>query len=122
MGRDQIAAQLDLAPRTISRILARHGSPHLALLDPITGQLIRASKTTAVRYERERPGQLVHMDVKKLGRIPDGGGWRPRAGRPGTTNRRLNKKVRIGFDYIHSIIDDHSPVRLFGESTPTRRV
>ena len=44
--------------------------------DPMTGEVIRASKTTAVRYERDRPGELVHMDVKKIGRIPDGGGWR----------------------------------------------
>jgi hypothetical protein len=42
----------------------------------MTGEVIRASKATAVRYERDRPGELVHMDVKKLGRIPDGGGWR----------------------------------------------
>lgn len=76
VGRDEIAAQLGMAPRTVSRILARHGSPHLSRLDSITGQLIRASKTTTVRYERERPGELVHLDVKKLGRIPDGGGSR----------------------------------------------
>jgi hypothetical protein len=53
---------------------ARHGLPHLARLDPMSGRLIRASKTTAVRYERDQPGELLHMDVKKLGRIPDGGG------------------------------------------------
>ncbi len=54
----------------------RHQMPPLATLDPITGEVIRASKATAVRYERARPGELVHMDVKKLGRIPDGGGWK----------------------------------------------
>jgi hypothetical protein len=42
----------------------------------MTGEVIRASRSTALRYERERPGELVHVDVKKLGRIPDGGGWR----------------------------------------------
>ena len=42
----------------------------------MTGQLIRSSKVTAVRYQRSRPGELVHMDVKKLARIPEGGGWR----------------------------------------------
>ena len=62
--------------RTVSRILRRHHVPRLAVCDPMTGEVIRASKTTAVRYERERPGELVHMDVKKIGRIPDGGGWR----------------------------------------------
>ena len=76
LGRDAIAHRLGLSPRTVSRVLVRHRVPHLSRLDPITGQLLRASKTTAVRYERERAGELVHMDVKKLGRIPDGGGWR----------------------------------------------
>ena len=75
-GRDWIAAELGVPSRTVSRILARHHLPHLAMLDPMTGLVIRASKTTAVRYERDRPGELVHMDVKKLGRIPTGGGWR----------------------------------------------
>ena len=77
-----VAARTGSAPssgvpaRTVSRILRRHRVPRLAALDPITGEVIRASKTTAVRYERDRPGELVHMDVKKIGRIPDGGGWR----------------------------------------------
>src|SRR5687768_12940805 len=75
-GPDWLAAELGVAPRTVSRVLARRGAPRLAALDPLTGQVLRASKATAVRYERARPGELVHMDVKKLGRIPDGGGWR----------------------------------------------
>ena len=103
-GRDGISADLGLAPRTVSRILARHHMPHLADLDTITGEVIRASKTTAVRYERDRPGELVHMDVKKLGRIPDGGGWRA-LGR-GQGNRHRDR--RIGYDYVHSLVDDHS--------------
>ena len=69
--------------------------------------MIRASKTTAVRYERDRPGELVHMDVKKIGRIPDGGGWRAH-GRADGLNARHSKKARIGFDYVHSVVDDHS--------------
>ena len=89
----------------MSRILRRHNVPRLACCDPMTGEVIRASKTTAVRYERARPGELVHMDVKKIGRIPDGGGWRahgrPRALRPETA-------TRVGFDYVHSVVDDHS--------------
>ena len=85
-GRDQIAADLGLPPRTVSRILARHGVPRLAECDPMTGEVIRASKTTAVRYERSRPGELVHMDVKKLGKIPDGGGWRGWGQRRPTTS------------------------------------
>lgn len=107
VGRDEIAAQLGFAPRTVSRILARHGVPHLAVLDPITGQLIRSSKTTTVRYERERPGELVHMDVKKLGRIPDGGGWRTQGWTTANHQSRVNKTV-IGYDYVHSLVDDHS--------------
>ena len=55
--------------------------PCLCELDPLTGEVIRTSKTTAVRYQRARPGELVHMDVKKIGRIPDGGGWRAPAAR-----------------------------------------
>lgn len=72
----------------------------------MTGEVIRASKTTAVRYERDRPGELVHMDVKKLGRIPDGGGWRAHGRHMGSTAAK--KKTRIGYDYVHSIVDDHS--------------
>ena len=57
-------------------------------------------------HERDRPGQLVHMDVKKIGRIPDGGGWRahggPRRASPATTT------TRVGRDYVHSLVDDHS--------------
>ncbi|HWV27914.1 MAG TPA: integrase core domain-containing protein, partial [Aeromicrobium sp.] len=67
--------------------------------------VIRASKTTAVRYERPTPGDLVHMDVKKIGRIPDGGGWRAR-GRAATDREKWRR--RVGFDYVHSAIDDHS--------------
>ena len=72
----------------------------------MTGEVIRASKTTAVRYERARPGELVHMDVKKIGRIPDGGGWRAHGREMGKTSEQ--KKARIGFDYVHSVVDDHS--------------
>jgi hypothetical protein len=52
--------------RTISRILTRRGLPPLASCDPVTGVLIRATRSTAVRYERQRPGELIHVDVKKL--------------------------------------------------------
>lgn len=106
LSRDEIAVRLGLAPRTVSRILTRHGMPRLWELDSITGERIRASKQTTIRYERERPGELVHMDVKKLGRIPDGGGWRAH-GRA-TTNPGKNKRPKIGFDFVHSLVDDHS--------------
>ncbi len=105
-GRDWIAAELGVPARTVSRILVRHELPHLAMLDPMTGVLIRASKTTAVRYERDRPGELVHMDVKKLGRIPDGGGWKAYGRASGSIQR--DRSTIVGFDYVHSLVDDHS--------------
>lgn len=101
-GQDWIGPELGLPARTVSRILRRHQVPHLRELDPMTGQLIRSSKATALRYEREAPGELVHMDVKKLGRIPDGGGWRAH-GRSEQVRGRGN-----GYDYVHSLVDDHS--------------
>ena len=74
--QDWIGLELSVPARTVSRALRRHGVPYLRECDPLTGERIRASKTTAVRYERDRPGELVHVDVKKVGKIPDGGGWK----------------------------------------------
>jgi transposase InsO family protein len=105
-GPAWIGAELGVPARTVSRVLVRRGQPRLCVLDPMTGEVIRASKATATRYERSRPGELVHMDVKKLARIPDGGGWRAlgRAARE-TTRDRMTK---VGYDYVHSLVDDHS--------------
>lgn len=105
-GQDWLGPELGLPARTVSRILRRHQVPYLRHCDPITGEVIKASKTTAVRYERARPGELVHIDVKKIGRIPDGGGWKAH-GRPGSDAAKA-KRPKIGFDYIHSAVDDHS--------------
>ena len=101
-GPLRIAAITGVPARTVTRILNRYELPPLAWCDPLTGQLIRASRATANRYERETPGELVHIDVKKLGRIPDGGGWRAH-GRSESVRGR-----GIGFDYVHAVIDDHS--------------
>jgi len=79
--------------------------PHLSMLDLLTGIPVRRGPATRVRYERQTPGELIHIDVKKLGRIPDGGGWRAH-GR--TTEARRHRLV--GFDYVHAAIDDHSRV------------
>lgn len=101
-GQDWIGPELGLPARTVSAILRRHQVPYLRECDPLTGEVIRASKTTTVRYERDRPGELVHIDVKKVGRIPDGGGWRAHG---------RSEEVRgrgIGYDYVHSMVDDHS--------------
>ncbi len=105
-GPGQLTHVVGVPARTISRILRRNGVPRLSDCDPLTGEVIRASKTTAVRYERERPGELVHVDVKKLGRIPDGGGWRAHGRAATSTADRRNTKV--GYDYIHSMVDDHT--------------
>ena len=107
IGRDQIAHELGVPPRTVSRILARHRVPRLADCDPMTGEVIRASRATAVRYEKSRPGELVHMDVKKLGKIPAGGGWRGQ-GQTMTNHQSRFDKTRVGYDYVHSLVDDHS--------------
>ena len=104
-GQDWIGPELGIPARTVSRILRRHRVPYLRELDPLTGAVIRASKATAVRYERERPGELVHMDVKKIGRIPDGGGWRAHGRAAPDPGRRTRT---TGFDYVHSLVDDHS--------------
>jgi transposase InsO family protein len=105
-GQDWIGPELGVPARTVSRILRRHKLPRLAECDPLTGEVIRSSKTTAVRYERSRPGELIHMDVKKIGRIPDGGGWRAHGREMGSTGAK--RRARIGFDYVHSAVDDHS--------------
>jgi len=105
-GPSWIGAELGVPARTVSRVLVRRGQPRLAALDPMTGQVIRASKVTAVRYERSRPGELVHMDVKKLGRIPAGGGWRAHGRAASSTSRR--RATVVGYDYVHSLVDDHS--------------
>ena len=107
--RDEQAGPAMLAPSTgvpaptISRILVRHGVPRLADCDPVTGESIRASRASDRRYEHPEPGDLVHVDVKKQGRIPDGGGWRVHG-----RGTRPNLKRRIGFDYVHAMVDDHS--------------
>ena len=103
-GPDWLAPEVGVPARTITRILRRHNVPLLCHCDPMTGEVIRSSKATAVRYERERPGELVHMDVKKVARIPETGGWRVH-GRAKTT-AQVNS--RTGTDYIHSLVDDCS--------------
>ena len=104
-GPDGLAAETGVPARTCSRVLARQGLPRLCELDRITGEPIRSPKQTAVRYERDRPGELVHMDVKKLGRIPAGGGWRLHGRAAAETVKR---KQPVGYDYVHSLVDDHT--------------
>ena len=81
---------------TAYKVLVRHGCSRLADFDRPTG--------TPTRYVRERPGELLHVDVKKLGRIPDGGGWRVH-GRDGVLDR--SHKGGLGYDKVHIAVDDH---------------
>ncbi|HEV8220682.1 MAG TPA: IS481 family transposase, partial [Streptosporangiaceae bacterium] len=109
LGPARIAFRLGLAPSTVHKVLARYGCPPLAHLDRATGQPVR-------RYERERPGELVHVDIKKLGNIPDGGGWRAAGRAQGKRNRAATPGARrdrhggahLGYAYLHTAIDDHS--------------
>lgn len=96
-----IAAELGLAPATVGRVLHRHRVPLLRDCDPVTGARIRA-RASDRRYEYDTPGGLIHLDVHKLGRIPDGGGHRAH-GRDSAPRGR-----GIGYDYVHVAVDDHS--------------
>jgi transposase InsO family protein len=106
-GPHQIAWALGEAPSTVHRVLRRLGAPRLADIDRPT--------RTVVRYERERPGELVHVDIKKLGRIPAGGGWRV-LGRAAAPNRHRGP----GYDFIHAAVDDRSRLA-YAEILPDER-
>jgi transposase InsO family protein len=107
LGPARIAFRLGLHPSTVHRVLTRYRCARLAHLDRATGQPIR-------RYERSRPGELVHVDIKKLGNIPDGGGWHTTGRAQGrrnaraTTTARKNSHPVLGYSYLHTAIDDHS--------------
>jgi transposase InsO family protein len=95
-GPARIAYLLGLNPATVHRVLTRYRLARLTHLDRTTGQVIR-------HYERDRPGELVHVDIKKLGNIPDGGGHK-------TLGRQAGRKTRsgAGYSYLHNAVDDHS--------------
>lgn len=97
-GPHRIAYALGMPRSTVERVLRRNGLSRLDAIDPPTRRIVR-------RYERARPGELIHVDVKKLGRIPDGGGWRihGRAARPA-------RKAGLGYDFLHVAVDDHTRV------------
>ena len=110
-----IASRLGMQASTVGRVLRRHQAPLLRELDPGTGTVIRAIRRSANRYEHARPGSLIHINVKKLGRIiPDEGGWRAH-GRSEKAQGRGN-----GHDYVtpRSMITRASPTP---RSTTTRR-
>lgn len=95
-GPDRIAAATGVPARTITRILRRHGIPAPAACDPVTGTPIRAHRQSANRYEPPAPGDMIHLDVKKLGRIPEGGGHRAHG------RERAARGRGIGYDYLHT--------------------
>jgi transposase InsO family protein len=107
LGPARIAFRLGLNPSTVHAVLTRYRCPPLAHLDRASGRPVR-------RYERAAPGELVHVDIKKLGNIPDGGGWRAvgraQGGRNAraTTPQRRNCRAVIGYSYMHTAIDDYS--------------
>jgi transposase InsO family protein len=111
MGPVQIAGKLGIPASTVYAVLRRCRVNRLSHVDRRTGEPIR-------RYEREVPGSLVHVDVKKLGNIPDGGGWRyvgkkqgyrNKSATPGVTRSKRGQAL-IGNAFVHSVLDDHSRV------------
>lgn len=114
-GPHRIAYHLRLARSTVGRVLERYRMPPLSHLDQATG--LPARRRAPIRYEKELPGELVHVDIKKLGRIPDGGGWRAHgrgsqqdkaAGRERDRAARGGASPSRGYRYLHHAVDDCS--------------
>lgn len=91
----RIAAEVGVSPSTVSRVLRRRGLSWLRDLDPAE---------PVPRYERKRPGELIHLDIKKLGRF-ERAGHRITGDRTGQSNSR-----GVGWEYVHVCIDDHSRI------------
>jgi transposase InsO family protein len=114
LGPVQIADRVGVAPSTVHQVLVRCRISRLRGIDRVTGEPVR-------RYEHDHPGSLIHVDVKKLGNIPDGGGWRYVGKAQGKQNRKTtahrtgqrNQTFRsplVGTAFIHTVLDDHSRV------------
>ena len=114
LGPVEIGDRLDMPSSTVHAVLVRCRLNRLSHIDRATGEPIR-------RYEHDQPGDLLHVDVKKLGKVPDGGGWRYVGKQQGDKNRAATvlrtgaprNKYRdplIGTCYLHTVIDDHSRV------------
>jgi transposase InsO family protein len=112
LGPLQLAARTGVAASTVHKILTRNRLNRLNYVDRATGEPVR-------RYEHDHPGSLIHVDVKKLGNIPEGGGWRF-VGRPsGQKNRAStvperrkgkNRSPLLGHAFVHTVIDDHTRI------------
>jgi transposase InsO family protein len=106
LGPVAIAGKLGLPPSTVYAVLRRCRLHRLWHVDRRTGEVIR-------RYEHDHPGSLIHVDVKKLGNIPDGGGWRYLGRAEGNRNRHKHSPgstPKIGNAFVHTVVDDHSRV------------
>jgi hypothetical protein len=110
----RIASLLGLAASTVHRVLARYRLARLSQLDRATGRVVRRP---VHRYERDRPGELIHVDIKKLGNIPDGGGHKVHGRATGSrnntrtapiTNNSTSPRAKLGYSYLHNAVDDHS--------------
>jgi transposase InsO family protein len=99
VGPHRIGWALGETHSTVHAVLARHQVPRLADLDRPTGQV--------VRYQRQQPSELVHLNVKKQGRVPDGGGHRIHSRRRALGGQR---KQGLGYDFVHAAVDDCSRV------------
>ena len=102
LGPARLAPRAGVPASTLHRVLQRHGVSRLSDLDRQGGRTIR-------RIETSRPGELIHIDVKKQARIPKGGGWRVKSG--GQRGRLKNGKggrPRLGYACIHSAVDAYS--------------
>jgi transposase InsO family protein len=111
LGPVQIADRVGLAASTVHAVLVRCRLNRLSHVDRVTGEPNR-------RYEHPHPGSLLHVDVKKLGNVPGGGGWRFVGRRQGSRNRsatpgkplNLNSHKKMGTAYVHTALDDFSRV------------
>lgn len=111
MGAVEIAGRLNVPASTVHAVLVRARLNRLSHVDVRTGEPVR-------RYEHDRPGAMIHVDVKKLGNIPDGGGWRFVGRQQGDRNRAVTpgkprnayRNPKIGTAFVHTVIDDHSRV------------
>lgn len=99
-GPARIGFRLGIASSTVWKVLARHGMNRLAFMNRVTGRVVR-------RYEKDTPGELIHLDTKQVARISEGGGWRV-YGLDGTLVRNPARKSRAGYEHVHAAVDDHS--------------
>ena len=99
LGPARLAGVVGVPASTVHRVLVRHGVNRLRWMDRPTGRVVR-------RIETSRPGELVHVDVKKLARVPDGGGHR-KLGRTTETKRRAHR-AKGGYTHVHTAIDAYS--------------